>query len=64
MLVQAGIATFPGGCLEILKISDPSKTVMIGDTLGDELAAKTAGVDFVGVDYGFGFKKFKYIKQK
>ena len=51
-------------CLEILKISDPSKAVMIGDTLGDELAAKTAGVDFVGVDYGFGFKKFKYIKQK
>ena len=31
------------------------KAVMIGDTNGDKQAAESAGVDFIGVNYGFGF---------
>ena len=42
-------------CLEVLKISDPSSVVMIGDTEGDKQAAQAAGVQFLGVNYGFGF---------
>ena len=42
-------------CLEELGIFDPSAVVMIGDTEGDKQAAKDAGVQFLGVNYGFGF---------
>lgn len=31
--------------------------VLIGDTMYDALGAKEAGVDFIAVTYGFGFKK-------
>jgi len=31
--------------------------VVIGDTSHDESAAKACGVDFIGVTFGFGFKK-------
>lgn len=31
------------------------KAVMIGDTISDSEAARTAGIDFIGVNYGFGF---------
>lgn len=35
----------------------PSKRiVMIGDTENDLLGAESAGIDFIGVAYGFGFK--------
>lgn len=43
-------------CLEELGIFDPSTVVMIGDTEGDKQAAKDAGVQFLGVNYGFGFR--------
>ena len=43
-------------CLEELEISDPSSVVMIGDTEGDKQAAQAAGVQFLGVNYGFGFR--------
>ncbi len=33
------------------------EAVMIGDTVGDLDAARNAGVDFIGVRYGFGFKE-------
>ena len=33
------------------------KIVYIGDTMGDYLAAEKCGIDFIGVTYGFGFKK-------
>ena len=46
-------------CLAILNISDKTKVVMIGDTIGDKTAAEQAGVDFIGVSYGFGFKDVK-----
>lgn len=42
-------------CLQTLNVSDLSSAVMIGDTDGDKIAAKTVGIDFIGVNYGFGF---------
>lgn len=39
-----------GGSLE----SDRSSTVMIGDTWFDAKGARLCGVDFVGVEYGYG----------
>ncbi len=32
------------------------RTVMVGDSLYDALGAEEAGVDFIGVTYGFGFR--------
>ncbi len=46
-------------CLELLKVSDKKQAVMVGDTLGDKTAAEHAGIDFIGVNYGFGFKNIK-----
>jgi phosphoglycolate phosphatase len=34
---------------------DKSEAVLIGDTLHDLRGAKEAGIDFIGVSYGFGF---------
>ena len=42
-------------CLKDLEVAD-NQAVMIGDTLGDKTAAEQAGVGFIGVNYGFGFK--------
>ena len=41
--------------LNYYQISDLSSAVMIGDTESDKKAAKEAGIDFIGVNYGFGF---------
>jgi len=45
--------------LDALKVlhTEKEKTVMIGDSIGDLDAAKSAGVSFIGVLYGFGFKE-------
>jgi phosphoglycolate phosphatase len=37
--------------------------VMIGDTLYDAKGAATAGVDFVAVTYGYGFRSANDAKQ-
>ena len=42
-------------CMEQTGITDPKRCLMVGDTVGDAAAAKEAGVDFLGVTYGFGF---------
>ena len=44
-------------CMERMGIMDPKECLMIGDTHGDQEAAAQAGVDFLGVTYGFGFTK-------
>lgn len=36
--------------------SDKSDTLMIGDTISDQKGAEEAGIKFVAVTYGFGFK--------
>lgn len=41
--------------LNYYQILDLSSAVMIGDTESDKKAAKEAGIDFIGVNYGFGF---------
>lgn len=46
-------------CLQTLNVSDLSSAVMIGDTNGDKTAAETVGIDFIGVNYGFGFDGIK-----
>jgi phosphoglycolate phosphatase len=38
-----------------------SKAVLIGDSEYDAIGAEEAGVDFIGVTYGFGFKKKKDV---
>ena len=40
-----------------MKLSQCPKeqTVLVGDSENDEIGAKNAGVDFIGVTYGFGF---------
>ena len=43
-------------CMERLYVS---KGVMIGDTEGDREAAAQASVDFIGVNYGYGFHDVK-----
>lgn len=48
---------------DIIKKSIPNNKfnkndiLMIGDTISDYNAAKEVGIDFIGVNYGFGFKK-------
>ncbi|NCB01316.1 MAG: HAD family hydrolase [Spirochaetia bacterium] len=43
--------------LEDLHIEDTSKVIMVGDTPHDLDGALSVGVDFVAVDWGFGFQK-------
>ena len=45
-------------CLKDLEVAD-NQVAMIGDTVGDKTAAEQAGIDFIGVNYGFGFKNIK-----
>lgn len=42
-------------CLQTLDTTDVSTIVMIGDTQGDKTATEIVGIDFIGVNYGFGF---------
>ena len=35
---------------------DKSQAVLIGDSKYDAIGAKEAGIDFIAVTYGFGFK--------
>ena len=46
--------------LEVLKQKE-QETVLVGDSFYDALGAKEAGVDFIGVTYGFGFQNVKDI---
>lgn len=46
-----------GLCINQMGATNRNQCLMIGDTVGDMTAAHGAGVDFLGVTYGFGFKK-------
>lgn len=53
-------------CMADCGIADKQQALMIGDTCHDLNAAKTAGVDFAPVAYGFGFgtdDDFEHIAQ-
>lgn len=43
-------------CIRDLEVI-PDEAVMIGDSDNDAIGAKQAGLHFIGVTYGFGFKK-------
>lgn len=43
-------------CIDKLNVSK-SEILMVGDTENDKIGAENAGVDFLPVTYGFGFKK-------
>ena len=47
-------------CLE-LSGCNQSEVVVVGDTVSDALAAEDCGLDFIGVTYGFGFKKLEDV---
>lgn len=42
-------------CLKDMKCDDYSKAVYIGDSDSDGIAANSVGIDFIAVNYGFGF---------
>ena len=44
-------------CIESSGITDYKDVVMVGDTTHDSCGAFELGLDFIGVTYGFGFKK-------
>ena len=43
-------------CLKELEQVNFSKAVMIGDSVYDAIGAEEAGIDFIAVTYGYGFK--------
>lgn len=49
-------------CVKEAGISDLKRVLMIGDTVYDAAGAEAAGVDFLGVFYGFGFKDKKDLE--
>lgn len=48
-------------CLD-LRI-DERNNLLVGDSKSDAIAAMDTGVQFIGVTYGFGFKKIDEVKQ-
>ncbi|MBP5466834.1 MAG: HAD hydrolase-like protein [Clostridia bacterium] len=50
-------------CVREAGITDLKRVLMIGDTVYDADGAKAAGVDFLGVFYGFGFRNKEDLKQ-
>ena len=49
-------------CLEIAGVT-PAEAVMIGDCKDDLESARKAGIDFIGVTYGYGFKEEDCIRE-
>jgi phosphoglycolate phosphatase len=43
-------------CIKEMGILDNTKVILIGDSEYDAVGANEAGIDFIGVTYGFGFK--------
>lgn len=43
-------------CLNALYVLDKHDAIMVGDALNDAIASNRAGIPFVGVTYGYGFK--------
>ena len=47
-------------CIEEAAINDRDRAVLVGDTESDRNGALEAGIHFIGVTYGFGYKKWMY----
>lgn len=50
-------------CMEECGATEPGQVVLIGDSEYDAIGAENAGIDFIGVTYGFGFKNKEEINQ-
>lgn len=50
-------------CMNDLGVSDFSRAVMIGDSSHDAIGAEQIGMDFIGVTYGFDFKKSEDVSK-
>lgn len=51
-------------CIDESGITDKGRIAYVGDTDGDRIGAQEAGVDFIGVSYGFGFTEGDIIPEK
>ena len=43
-------------CLRRLGVTDKASVVLVGDTIHDQKGAAEFGIDFVAVDYGYGYR--------
>lgn len=43
-------------CLRRLEVTDRRSVVLVGDTVHDQKGAEEFGIDFVAVDYGYGYR--------
>lgn len=43
-------------CLRRLGVTDRSAVALVGDTIHDQKGAAQSGIDFVAVDYGYGYR--------
>ena len=43
-------------CLRKLGVADKSSIVLVGDTVHDQKGAEEFGIDFLAVDYGYGYR--------
>lgn len=50
-------------CIRAAGVNNYGRVLMIGDSDNDYIGAKTLGIDFLGVTYGFGFKSKEEIFQ-
>lgn len=48
-------------CINEVQLQDHNRIVLIGDTDSDAVGANDVGIHFVGVTYGFGYKKGEII---
>ncbi len=49
-------------CMQDCGIDRPEEVLMVGDTDFDAKGAKAAGVDFLGVSFGFGYKEVAQVE--
>lgn len=43
-------------CLRRLGVTDKAQIVLVGDTIHDQKGAEEFGIDFLAVDYGYGYR--------
>ena len=43
-------------CLRQLNVTDKAQVVLVGDTIHDQKGAEAFGIDFLAVDYGYGYR--------
>lgn len=48
-------------CVTEMGLTDPKRIVMVGDSDNDAIGAADAGMKFIGVTYGFGFKSIEDV---